>query len=94
MIFFPKIAEAAVVSNISSLTLLDKIVSTLVNPLIKVFIGIALIVFLWGVAQFLKNAANEKDKGEGKEHMLWGIIGLTIMLSALGILNLINSFWA
>lgn len=94
MSFLPKIAEAAIVGNAPSLQLLDNIVSTIINPLIITFMGVAFVVFLWGIVQFLKNSANEIDKTQGKEHMLWGVIGLTIMLSALGILGLINSIWA
>jgi len=94
MDIFPKIAEAAILSGLPTLTLLDKITSTIINPVIVTFMGIALVVFLWGVFQFLKNSASEVDKGEGKEHMLWGVIGLTIMVTALGIMSLVNSFWA
>lgn len=94
MSFFPKIAEAAVLSGFPTLTLLDKITKTIINPTIKVFMGIALAVFLWGVFQYIKNSADGKDdKEEGKNHMFWGIIGLFIMVSAMGILNLVNSFW-
>ena len=76
-----------------SLPLLDKIISTIVNPVLVTFMGVAFIVFLWGIAEYLRNSANDLKKEQGKEHMYWGVIGLTIMISALGILNLVNSIW-
>lgn len=62
-------------------------------PLIQLMIGVALLVFLFGVAQYVFNASNEASREEGKKHMLWGIIGFVVMASALAIITIaINTF--
>ena len=50
-----------------------------------------LLVFFWGVIEFLwgLNAAGESSKDEGKRHMLWGLIGMFVMVSAYAIINFI-----
>jgi hypothetical protein len=65
----------------------------IVNPLIILLFGLALVYFLWGLVEFLSNQENEEKKTAGKQHMLWGIIGITIMLGVWTILNIIiNTF--
>lgn len=71
--------------------LVDKIVSYIVNPFIELLFGIAFIVFLWGVFQFIWGASDPKKREDGRKHMIWGIIGLFIMLTAYGILNFLVS---
>jgi hypothetical protein len=41
--------------------------------------------------KFVLNQDNEDAQEEGKQHMLWGIIGIAIMVSAWGILHFIDS---
>jgi hypothetical protein len=38
---------------------------------------------------FVKNAESPDKRSEGAQNMIWGIIGLFIMLSVKGIINLI-----
>lgn len=52
----------------------------------------AVAYFLYGVMKFVKDQSSEEAQGEGKKHMMWGVIGLAIMVSVWGILNFINSF--
>jgi len=77
---------------------LDKIVAVLVenvlNPFIKLLFAVATAVFIWGIIQFLTNVEDAEQKEAGKRHMIWGIIGLTIMLGVWGIINLVSSLWA
>jgi hypothetical protein len=53
--------------------------------------ALAVVYFLWGVVGFIKNADNTEKREEGYKHMIWGIIGLFIMISANGIINIIRS---
>ena len=68
---------------------LKNVNSQIVNPLIGLLFALAIAYFLWGVFMFLTNMDNEGERDKGKMHMLWGIIGLTIMLGVWGILNLV-----
>ncbi len=63
------------------------------NPLISVAFAIALAYFLYGMVAFIRNGANKEAKEKGQRHMLWGIIGMVIMVSVFGILNLLVSIF-
>ncbi len=68
---------------------LDRVKVLILDPIILLLFAVAVIVFLWGVIQFIKNSNNEDGKKMGAQHMLWGVIGMAIMLSVYGIMNLI-----
>ncbi len=57
-------------------------------PLISLLMGIALLMFLWGVFRYISNAEGDEARETGKRHMLFGIIGLIIMTSAVAILTI------
>jgi len=57
-------------------------------PIITLLIAVALLVFMWGCFQYIANAANPTARAEGQKAMLWGIIGLFIMLTAYAILSI------
>ncbi len=74
--------------------MLDKIISAIsteiLNPIIILMFAVALLVFLWGLVQFIRKA-NEADALEtAKRHVMYGLIGMAIMISAFGILKLIT----
>ncbi|MCA9362101.1 hypothetical protein KC906_01880 [Candidatus Kaiserbacteria bacterium] len=57
-------------------------------PTIALLSAVAFLTFLWGVAQYFINANNDQARAQGAKHMMWGVIGLVIMLSAFTILSL------
>ncbi|KKS57871.1 MAG: hypothetical protein UV23_C0021G0004 [Candidatus Nomurabacteria bacterium GW2011_GWF1_42_40] len=63
----------------------------IINPLILLLFALAVVYFLYGVFEFLLNQQNEEKKTTGKSHMLWGVVGITIMLGVWTILNMIIS---
>ncbi len=71
-------------------TFLGKVMDHVVNPAIKLMFGIALVIFLYGMFEFVAGAENEEKRAKGKVHMMWGVIGMFIMVSAVGIINLIT----
>jgi phosphotransferase system glucose/maltose/N-acetylglucosamine-specific IIC component len=66
----------------------QRVNEVIVFPLIILLTTIALLVFLWGGFQFVVNAGNEAGRQKGRSQMLWGIIGLLVMLSAYAILTI------
>ncbi len=57
-------------------------------PLIALLSAVAFLVFIYGSAQYIMNAANDTARAEGKKHITYGIIGLTVMMSAFALLQL------
>ncbi len=65
------------------------VITQIVNPVIELLFALALVYFLYGVFEFIANQSNDEAKTKGKSHMLWGIVGLTIMMGVWGILNVL-----
>jgi len=72
---------------------ITKLVEVIVNPLIKLSFAVALVIFLWGVFGYIKNADSPEDRKKGTEHIIWGLVGLFIMTSVFTILQIaLNTF--
>lgn len=59
----------------------------IINPLITLLMAAALAYFIWGVALFILNSQDEEARKKGKSMMVWGVIGLFLMVSVFGILS-------
>jgi hypothetical protein len=68
---------------------LGKVSAKVINPAIEFAFIVALVVFLWGVMEFIRGAANDKKRTDGKNHMFWGLVGFLIMFGVWGIINII-----
>jgi len=77
------IAEASVV------TLMKSINKVVINPIIALLFALALVYFLYSVAQYFLHPDSEEVRKSSKSQMLWGVIGMFIMVSVFGIMNLI-----
>jgi uncharacterized membrane protein YidH (DUF202 family) len=65
----------------------------ILNPLIGLLFAIGLLVFFWGLAQYILNANSPEGRQTGSRHMIWGVIGMFIMISVWSILWIIvNTF--
>ena len=88
-LFFTKVAYASESLD----TFIINVNKLIINPLILLLFALALVYFLWGLLGFISNQENEEKKTAGKKHMLWGIIGITIMMGVWTILNVVlNTF--
>jgi hypothetical protein len=81
-------AHAATNAQIAAMCFVDRINGAILFPLITLLSAVAFIVFLWGGFQYIKNADNEQGRQVGSAHMLYGVIGLLVMLSAYAILSI------
>ena len=70
-------------------TLMNNVDRVIVNPLIVLLFALAVVYFVYGLMQFLMSPDNEEIKKNSKQHMLWGIFGMFIMIAVFGILNII-----
>ena len=72
---------------------LNKINQFILNPIIILVFAVALLVFLFGVVQFINSETSDTKRGEGKKKIVWGLVGMFIMIAAFGIIRLIlNTF--
>ena len=67
----------------------------IIAPIILLLFVLSLVIFFWGIADFIRGAENEVARKAGRDHMIWGIVGIFIMVSAWGIILItLNSFGA
>ncbi len=83
----PKVYAAG--NDVAFNSLFNSIITNIVNPIIYLLMALAVVYFVWGVLMYIRNADNAEKKADGYKHMIWGIIGIFIMVSAKGIINLI-----
>lgn len=69
--------------------LLYKINQAILNPLLILLIGIAFVVFLWGIVEFLAKSSGDEAREKGKRNMLWGLFGMFVMIAVFGIIRLV-----
>lgn len=79
--------------NQEAIKLINNIKSFIINPIIGFMIAVAVVMFLYGIVEYIWSADNDEKLEIGKRHMIYGIIGMFVMIGVFGILNLISGFW-
>jgi len=82
----PKVAYAATPQLDEFIRTVDRVI---LNPLITLLFAIAIVIFLWGVFEFIIGQQSGEKHTTGKSHMLWGIVGITIMMAVWSILGIL-----
>lgn len=72
---------------------INVVISSIFNPLIILFLGLAIVYFLWGVLKYVRHGESESDRTEGIMMMTYGIVAIFVMISVWGLVTiLINTF--
>lgn len=80
----PVFVYAATVTGI-----MNVIKTEILNPFTVLLFVVATVIFLWGVIEMIASGDNEEARSTGRQHMIWGIIGLFIMFSAITIVKVL-----
>ncbi|MCK9352133.1 MAG: hypothetical protein WCT49_02785 [Candidatus Paceibacterota bacterium] len=73
--------------------LLLKIYTFILNPFIAVLFVVATVYFLIGLIRYFLPQGSDSDRQTGQRHMVWGLVGMFIMITVFGIMKLIvNTF--
>jgi len=71
--------------------IIQNVKDEILTPLVVLLFALATGYFLYGLMKFIQNQDNEIEQDEGKRHMVWGIVGIALMVGVYGILNLIKA---
>ena len=66
-------------------------VKSVLNIVIPIMVTLAVIYFIWGVIKYVI-ATDEEDKKKGKDMMIYGIIGIFVIVAIWGIVFFIGNF--
>ncbi len=86
LLLIPLFVSAAGVTDI-----IDAAFGIVKNILIPLAFALCMLYFFWGVAKYIRTGAGgEKAAEEGKQVMVWGLVGLFVAFSIWGIISFIQ----
>jgi hypothetical protein len=68
--------------------LLCYITNIINDAVIPLIFSVAVVMFIWGILQYVIQDS-EEAKTKGKDFMIWGVIGLTVMVSIWGLVAIL-----
>ncbi|MDB5258836.1 MAG: hypothetical protein JWO73_44 [Candidatus Taylorbacteria bacterium] len=92
LILMPEIAHADTAQATAvTKTILGPIMTYILQPAYMLLVALAVVVFIWGTAQFILSGEDSEKRSEAQQHILWGVIGLFIMFAVFGIVRFVGS---
>lgn len=85
----PALVVFAVAKDFKDL-ITNTIIGGILRPLVPLLIGLAVVIFIYGVLTTMLAEGGEK-KEDGKKYMLWGIVGIFVMVSVWGLVAILTS---
>lgn len=61
-----------------------------INGFVTIIFSSLVIGMIYGVILYIANADNEKTRTEIKGYLMWGIIGITVLLALWGIIKILS----
>jgi membrane protease YdiL (CAAX protease family) len=68
---------------------LKKANAAVLKPVSLALFGAAFVIFLWGVVEFIRDSDSDEGRAKGGRNIMWGLLGMVIMISVYGIINII-----
>jgi hypothetical protein len=65
-------------------------IQNLLNAIVPLLLALAVVYFVWGVVRFMI-AGGEEAKTKGKDQIIYGIIGLAVIVGLWGLVNLVTN---
>lgn len=76
-------------TGITFSSLVDSFGRAISSILVPLLFALALMFFLYGVFKFIKGAASEEERKEGKKIIFVGLIALAVMVSIWGLVRIV-----
>lgn len=68
------------------------IVGTINTVIVPIIFALAFLTFIWGIVNyFFINGGDEGKRAEGRQFAIWGIIGMVVLFSVWGFVNIMLS---
>ncbi len=78
-------------TTIATLPDLINQVNHLLNSFIPFLVGLAVLVIIWGVFRYISGVGDEEKRAQAKQFILWGVVGVFIMLSVWGLVSIFTN---
>jgi len=90
-LIIPLVSSAATIGGGTFKEIIYSLVVFINKFIIPTLVGFALLVFFWGVANFIRSAGNPEAIEEGKKKMLYGILGLFVIVGVWGLIGILRN---
>ena len=64
-------------------------IKSIITSIIPVIIGVAVLIFIWGVVKFVSSAGDEEKRAEGRNFMIWGLVGIAVITAVWGLVQIL-----
>lgn len=64
---------------------------SIIAGIVPIIISFGVVVLLWGIAKYIREADQPQKREEGRQLIVYGIISIFVMVSMWGLINLIVS---
>ena len=78
-------------ANAVSIQSMLQTAGTILTSLVSFAIGLAVVLFLFGVLKYVTSGDDEGSRADARQLMLWGIVALFVMVSVTGLVGLLTS---
>jgi hypothetical protein len=90
MFLFPIITLAQINAGPASNSISQ--ITGLINKIIPLLVGIAVLLFLWGVLKYVLAGSDDAEKRkDARGFMIWGIVAIFVMVSVWGLVGLLQN---
>lgn len=87
--FAPVVASAQIVIGENGISGLESVLEQIYNIASPIAVTLIIIYLLYGAFLFATGGGDEERRGRGKDILLYGLVGLIIITSLLGIVNFV-----
>ncbi len=70
---------------------LNKFADVILNPLITLLFVLAVAYFTYSIIRFLSLEPGDNARNEARKSIIWGIVGIVIMISVYGLIQFVFS---
>ena len=88
--FMPFLASAQLSGGVQDLSSAFSFTNSLLSSITVLLFAAAFVFFLYGVFQFVRSAGDEEARKSGRDHIIYGVIGLAVMASVYGLVNFLT----
>lgn len=73
--------------------MLSNLVTEVFSPIYRAVVGVTILYFMYGIMKYIMDLNNPEKQTFGKSHLLWGTVGLFIVLSVGGVLGMFQGIF-
>lgn len=70
---------------------IGRVVTHIIQPIVVLLLTAGVAYFIWGVAMYIFNSDNADERKKATQHLIWGILGVVIMVGVMGIIRIATS---